>query len=126
MTYFDDALVAETSVMTTSIPPDTSSGGIRINSILKDGGNVVSGAVFLGGTNGTWQSKNVDDALRARGIAKANGYSERHGPVRAERVLAVDLAGVTEEQVRGVAVAHLEAQGEGFRLRSRSADECAA
>ena len=72
MTYFDDALVAETSVMTSAIPPDTSSGGIRINSILKDGGNVVSGAVFLGGSNGPWQSKNVDDALRARGIAAAN------------------------------------------------------
>ncbi len=73
MTYYDDALVAETSVMTSAIPADTSSGGIRINSILKDGGNMVTGAIFVGGTNGTWQSKNVDDALRARGFTTANG-----------------------------------------------------
>ena len=52
--------------MTSAIPADTSSGGMRINIIPKDGGNIVSGAVFLGGTNGTWQSDNVDDALRAR------------------------------------------------------------
>jgi hypothetical protein len=73
MTYYDDALVSETSVMTAAIPADTSSGGIRINSILKDGGNVVSGAVFLGGTNGTWQTDNVDDNLRTRGFKSANG-----------------------------------------------------
>jgi hypothetical protein len=70
--YVDDALIAETSVMTSAIPADTATGGMRLNLIPKDGGNVVTGAVFLGGSNGTWQSKNVDDKLRARGIGKAN------------------------------------------------------
>ena len=99
MTYFDDALVAETSVMTSAIPPDTSSGGIRINSILKDGGNVVSGAVFLGGSNGPWQSKNVDAALRARGIAAANATQHVQnfngamgGPVKRDTLLSPSLA----------------------------------
>ena len=93
MTYYDDALVAETSVMTAAIPADTSSGGIRINSILKDGGNVVSGAVFLGGTNGTWQSANVDDELKARGFTTANGTAHVQnfngamgGPVKTDRL----------------------------------------
>jgi hypothetical protein len=77
--YVDDAMIAETSVMTSAIPADTSAGGMRLNLIPKDGGNVVSGAVFLGGTNGTWQSKNIDAALLARGVRSANGVAHEIG-----------------------------------------------
>src|SRR5438270_278787 len=34
--YFDDMLQSEISVMTAAIPADTTGGGIRLNSILKD------------------------------------------------------------------------------------------
>ncbi len=71
--YFDDMLQSEISVMTAAIPADTTGGGIRLNSILKDGGNTMSGSVFIGGSDGGWQSKNVDAALRARNITTANG-----------------------------------------------------
>jgi hypothetical protein len=71
--YFDDMLQSEISVMTAAIPAETSGGGIRLNSILKDGGNQMSGSVFIGGSDGGWQSKNVDDALRKRNITTANG-----------------------------------------------------
>ena len=73
--YVDDAMIAETSVMTSAIPADTSWGGMRLNIIPKDGGNIVSGSVFLGGTNGTWQSDNIDDELRAKNIKSANGVA---------------------------------------------------
>jgi len=73
--YFDDMLQSEISVMTAAIPADTSGGGIRLNSILKDGGNTVSGSVFLGGSDGNWQSQNIDDKLRARNIQSANGVA---------------------------------------------------
>jgi hypothetical protein len=63
--YFDDMLQSEISVMTSAIPADTSGGGIRLNSVLKDGGNQFSGAAFLGFTSGDWQADNVDDNLRA-------------------------------------------------------------
>jgi hypothetical protein len=72
MSYFDDALQAEANVTTSAIPADTSAGGLRLNSILKDGGNMWSGAIFLGGTDGKWQSDNVDDELRSQGIGAAN------------------------------------------------------
>jgi hypothetical protein len=49
---------------------------MRTNSIPKDGGNIVSGAVFLGGTNGPWQSNNVDAYLQSRGIQKADRISK--------------------------------------------------
>jgi len=73
--YFDDMLQSEISIMTSAIPADTSGGGIRLNSVLKDGGNIFSGATFLGFSSGGWQSDNVDAALRAApsSIRSANG-----------------------------------------------------
>ena len=50
--YFDDMLQSEITIMTSAIPADTSGGGIRMNSVLKDGGNIFSGAAFLGFSSG--------------------------------------------------------------------------
>jgi hypothetical protein len=61
--------------MTSAIPADTSSGGMRLNLIPKDGGNIMSGSVFVGGTDGNWQSKNIDEKLESRGIRSANGVA---------------------------------------------------
>ena len=78
--YFDDMLQSEITIMTSAIPADTSGGGIRMNSVLKDGGNMFSGAAFLGFSSGDWQSDNVDDELRAapRSIRTANGIKHIH------------------------------------------------
>ncbi len=78
--YFDDMLQSEITVMTSAIPADTSGGGIRLHSVLKDGGNQFSGATFLGFSSGDWQSDNVDDDLRAapRSIRSANGIKHIH------------------------------------------------
>lgn len=75
MGYFDDALQSEVSVTTSALPAENAGGGIRVNSIPKDGGNIFSGAAFLGGTDGNWQAKNVDDYLRQRGIQSSNGIA---------------------------------------------------
>ena len=74
LSYFDDMLQSEITIMTSAIPADTGGGGIRMNSVLKDGGNVWSGAAFLGFTSGSWQSENVDDFLSAapQSIRSAN------------------------------------------------------
>ena len=72
LTYLDDALNAEVSITTSALPADTSSGGARINSVPKDGGNTVSGAVFIGGTDGKWQSDNIDAGLTQRGVTIPN------------------------------------------------------
>ena len=61
--YWNDNLAAEISITTSAIPADTEQGGIRLNSIPRDGGNIMTGAIFLGGSDGSWQSKNVDDEL---------------------------------------------------------------
>jgi hypothetical protein len=93
--YFDDMLQSEISVMTSAIPADTSGGGIRLNSVLKDGGNFFSGAAFLGFSSGSWQANNVDDDLRAppNSIRSANGIKHIHmfsasfgGPIKRNKL----------------------------------------
>ena len=71
--YNDDALNQEVVIQTSAIPVDVGSGGIRINMIPKDGGNRLSGALYLGYTPGNWQSSNIDDELRGKGIRQPNG-----------------------------------------------------
>src|SRR5438128_1942668 len=72
-TYYNDALNAEVSVTTSGQTAENSSGGILVNSIPKDGGNLVSGSVFLGGSDGNWQSNNINAYLRSQNISSANG-----------------------------------------------------
>jgi hypothetical protein len=93
--YFDDMLQSEITVMTSAIPADTSGGGIRLNSVLKDGGNRYSGAAFLGFSSGDWQADNVDDELRdpPRSIRSANGIKHIHmfsasfgGPIKRNKL----------------------------------------
>ena len=91
--YLNDALNAEVSVVTAAQPAEIQSGGLRTNSIPKDGGNTVSGAVFLGGSDGNWQSDNVDDYLRSQNITSANSIlhiqnfnASLGGPVKRDRL----------------------------------------
>ena len=93
--YFDDMLQSEITIMTSAIPADTSGGGIRMNSVLKDGGNMFSGAAFLGFSSGSWQSENTGDELRAapRSINSPNAIKHIHmftgsmgGPIKRDRM----------------------------------------
>ena len=43
-------------------------GGVRVNVVPKDGGNTFSGGLFFSGTNENFQSNNIDQDLRDRGL----------------------------------------------------------
>ena len=73
MPYHDDAVNQEVSVQTSAVNAEVSAGGLRINMIPKDGGNRVSGTLYIGGTPESWQSPNIDDELRAKGVRAPNG-----------------------------------------------------
>ena len=73
--YVNDALSAEVTVSTSAHPAEIQSGGLRTNMIPKDGGNSVSGSIFLGGSDGNWQSNNVSDEMRAQNFTSANGIA---------------------------------------------------
>jgi hypothetical protein len=58
--YLNDALNAEVTVSTYASSAEVSGGGIKVNTIPRDGGNSFSGSLFLGGSNGSWRSDNAD------------------------------------------------------------------
>ena len=73
--YVNDALSAEVTVSTSAHPAEIQSGGLRTNMIPKDGGNIVSGSIFFGGSDGNWQSNNVSDEMKAQNFTSANGIA---------------------------------------------------
>jgi hypothetical protein len=93
--YFDDMLQSEITIMTSAIPADTSGGGIRMNSVLKDGGNMFTGATFLGFSSGEWQANNTDAELKSapRSITSGNAIKHIHmftgslgGPIKKDKL----------------------------------------
>ena len=91
--YYNDALSAEVAVTTAAQTAENQSGGMRVNAIPKDGGNTASGSIFLGGSDGNWQSDNVSDYLKTQNITSGNGIvhiqnfnASLGGPVKKDKV----------------------------------------
>jgi hypothetical protein len=76
--YLNQAHFAETSFTTSSQSAEVSPGGIRLNMIPRDGGNTFHGSLYLGYTDGAWQSNNITDDLRARGVSAPTGITNIH------------------------------------------------
>ena len=70
--YNDDALAQSVVFQTSALPAEVAAGGVRVNLIPKDGGNMFKGGGFFGGTSHGMQADNNDDALRARGFLYRN------------------------------------------------------
>ncbi len=91
--YYNDALSAEVSVMTAALSAENQSGGMRVNAIPKDGGNTVSGSIFMGGSDGNWQANNINSYLNSQNISSANGIAHIQnfnasmgGPVKKDKI----------------------------------------
>ncbi len=70
--YYNDAMNAEMSYQTAAIGAETSSGGVRLNMIPKEGGNRFSGDFKTAYRPGSWQSSNLTDRHKARGLSAGN------------------------------------------------------
>ena len=66
--YIDNAMIQESTYQTSNVTAEVSAGGMLTNLVPKDGGNAFHGQLFAGGSNGSWQSSNVDPNLTARGL----------------------------------------------------------
>ncbi len=60
--------VQEFAIQYSSAPAESDTGGVVTNMISKDGGNTYSGSMFANFSNGSLQSNNVTDELRAQGV----------------------------------------------------------
>ncbi len=70
--YYNDAMNSEMSYQTAAIGAETSSGGVRLNMIPREGGNTWSGDFKAVNRPGSWQSSNLTDRHQARGLSAGN------------------------------------------------------
>jgi hypothetical protein len=70
--YFNDAMNQEVSYQTSGIGADTSSGGVRLNMIPREGGNRFSGDFKSAYRPGTWQASNLTARHLAAGLDAGN------------------------------------------------------
>ncbi len=70
--YFNDAMNSEVSYQTSAINADTSAGGVRLNMIPREGGNRWSGDFKAVNRPGAWQSSNLTDRHKQKGLTTGN------------------------------------------------------
>ena len=123
-TYVNDSVVQEVTVTTAAHPAEVQAGAMRMNMIPKDGGNVYSGSVFLGGSDGSWQAKNIDDYLRSQNVTSGNGIAHVQtfnaslgGPIKRNRLwfFVTTRHASTDEVVANVGEVIVTPQGEQLR-----------
>src|SRR5262245_30513690 len=66
--YWNDGMIQEIQYTTSGDSAETQAGGVRINMIPKEGGNSLRGSLFSNFTYDSWQSNNLDDNLKTRGL----------------------------------------------------------
>jgi len=70
--YYNDAMNSEVSYQTSAIGAETSSGGVRLNMIPREGGNRWSGDAKAVNRPGSWQSSNLTERHKDRGLTAGN------------------------------------------------------
>ena len=75
MNYNNQALSQEMAISTSGNQAEVSAGGLRLNMIPKDGGNILSGSAYAGFTHGGWQSDNFTQELQDLGLSSNVGVN---------------------------------------------------
>jgi hypothetical protein len=91
--YYNDSMNAEVSYQTAGIGAETSSGGVRLNMIPREGGNRFSGDFKAVSRPGSWQSSNLTDRHKDRGLTAGNAIDRivdyslaMGGPIRKDKL----------------------------------------
>ena len=91
--YFNNMMSQEMSYQTAGAGTDVSGGGVRLNMIPKEGGNRYSGAFFGAWSDGAWQSNNLTQSLKDRGLSVPDRISKIYdfngsfgGPLQKDRM----------------------------------------
>ena len=90
--YFNSTMSQEMVYTTSGAAADVSGGGIRLNMVPRDGGNRLSGTSFFGYQNQSFQSSNLTEDLKARGVKTPDGIDLLYnvegsvgGPIKKDR-----------------------------------------
>jgi hypothetical protein len=91
--YFNSSMSQEMVYTTSGASADVSGGGVKLNMIPRDGGNKLNGSFFAGYQDKNFQSDNLSDALKARGLKSADGIQKLSnfegslgGPIRQDKI----------------------------------------
>jgi hypothetical protein len=76
--YANNQNFEEIVFQTSGAGADVSSGGVRQNMISRRGGNELHGSIATMGSDGSWQSGNLTDQLKARGLTVPNKLSSSY------------------------------------------------
>jgi hypothetical protein len=89
----DTGSTQEVNVDYAAISAEQPFGGLRIDIIPREGGNSVRGTVFATGVNSAWQTSNLSDELRNRGLPEPNEMKKAYdinpsvgGPLMRDRL----------------------------------------
>src|SRR5258706_2078440 len=74
--YFNSSMSQEMVYTTSGASADVSGGGVRLNMIPRDGGNRANGSLFSGYQTKGFQSDNLTDSLKSRGLRSADGIDK--------------------------------------------------
>ena len=91
--YFNNMMSQEMAYQTAGAGTDVSGGGVRLNMIPKEGGNRFSGAFFGSWSDGRWQSDNLTQSLKTRGLSVPDRISKIYdfngsfgGPLKKDKI----------------------------------------
>jgi hypothetical protein len=91
--YFNSSMSQEMVYTTSGAAADVSGGGVRLNMIPRDGGNTLNGSAFFGFQDKSFQSDNLTDDLKKRGLSTPDGIDRLSnfeasigGPIKRDRV----------------------------------------
>lgn len=89
----NDASTQELSYEFGAISAETGGGGVRVNIIPREGGNLFSGLAFANFANSGLQTNNVDEALRSQGVTTADSIEKIYdtsfavgGPLQKDKI----------------------------------------
>jgi hypothetical protein len=91
--YFNEGMFTEMSYQTAGASAEASGGGVRLNMIPKDGGNLLKGDVFFSGTRSSLQANPLPASLASQGLQAGNALNTIHdlnvsagGPIKTNKV----------------------------------------
>ncbi|MEQ1731556.1 MAG: TonB-dependent receptor, partial [Vicinamibacterales bacterium] len=91
--YFNSSMSQEMVYTTSGASADVAGGGVRLNQIPRDGGNSLSGSLFLGYQQESFQGDNVSQDLIDRGLRASDGIEKLYniegalgGPIKKDRI----------------------------------------
>jgi hypothetical protein len=109
--FFNQLSVQEVVMETGGAGAESMSGGLNVNMVPKDGGNVVRGSFVTEYANGDMQGSNLTDELRARGLTRTNQIRKIYdvgggvgGPLKRDRLwfFTASRAWGSQEELAGV------------------------